>query len=138
MVKKIEIERKPAVALFTTEVGRCFVRRDLLPKAHIHLLSEPYRVRLGKKRIEIREVGLVLGKIDGLDFDVEADVVDVLDPADGQRLDAIIGSFEMNRWEIRIDPASGTLDLEGLRRREFTEYWEPLPQRPEAIPPVRR
>jgi len=28
----------------------------------------------------------------------------------------------MEQWEIRLDPQNGTLDLEGLRRREFVEY----------------
>jgi len=28
----------------------------------------------------------------------------------------------MEQWEIRLDPRTGTLDLEGLRRREFTEF----------------
>jgi hypothetical protein len=138
LVKEIEIEGRAAVALFDTAVGRSYVRRDLIANAPTCVLTEPYRIRFGEKRIEIREVCLAFGEIDGLDFDFEAEVIDDLDPADGQRLDAIIGSFVMNRWEIRIDPESGGLDLEGLRRREFTEYWEPLPQRPEAIPPVRR
>jgi hypothetical protein len=31
----------------------------------------------------------------------------------------------MERWEIRLDPKTGALDLEGLRRREFTEYLVP-------------
>ena len=37
-------------------------------------------------------------------------------------LDAIIGALTMERWEIKLDPRSGSLDLEGLRRREFTEF----------------
>jgi hypothetical protein len=28
----------------------------------------------------------------------------------------------LDRFEIRLDPKSGTLDLEGLRRREFIEF----------------
>jgi hypothetical protein len=33
-----------------------------------------------------------------------------------------IGARTMEQWEIRPDPKSGILDLEGLKRREFTEY----------------
>jgi hypothetical protein len=29
----------------------------------------------------------------------------------------------MEAWEITVNPREGTLGLEGLRRREFTEYW---------------
>jgi hypothetical protein len=28
----------------------------------------------------------------------------------------------MEQWEIKLDLRTGTLDLDGLRRREFTEY----------------
>jgi hypothetical protein len=42
--------------------------------------------------------------------------------ADGHELDAIIGALTMERWEIKLDRKSGSLDLEGLRRREFTEF----------------
>jgi hypothetical protein len=28
----------------------------------------------------------------------------------------------LERWEIKLDPKTGTLDLEGLKRREFTEF----------------
>jgi hypothetical protein len=30
----------------------------------------------------------------------------------------------MEKWEIRLDPKKQELDLEGLRRREFTEFPE--------------
>ena len=45
-----------------------------------------------------------------------------LGEVDGQRLDAIIGNRTMEQWEIRLDPSTGELDLEGLRRREFKEW----------------
>ena len=43
----------------------------------------------------------------------------------GQRaveLDAIIVAQTMGQWEIKVDPRTGGLDLEELRRREFTEF----------------
>lgn len=48
--------------------------------------------------------------------------VEEIGQADGRELDALIGALTMERWEIKIDPREGTLDLEGLRRREFTEF----------------
>jgi len=29
---------------------------------------------------------------------------------------------EWIQWEIKLDPRTGTLDLEGLRRREFIKF----------------
>jgi hypothetical protein len=42
-------------------------------------------------------------------------------PGAGRGLDALIGTPTMEQCEIKLDPTSGTLDLDGLRRREFTE-----------------
>jgi len=48
--------------------------------------------------------------------------IDEIGRADGHELDAIIGALTMEKWEIKIDPAKHELDLEGLRRREFTGF----------------
>jgi len=55
-------------------------------------------------------------------FLTDAVPVAELGEADGHRLDAIIGARTMEQWEIRLDPSTGELDLEGLRRREFKEW----------------
>jgi len=57
-----------------------------------------------------------------LDFFGDAVPVDEIGTADGSELDALIGALTMERWKIKLDPKTGTLDLEGLRRREFTEF----------------
>ena len=62
------------------------------------------------------------GRIEGLAFDADAVPVAELGRADGHELDVLIGVLTMERWEIKLDPKSGTLDLEGLRRREFIEF----------------
>jgi hypothetical protein len=85
-------------------------------------LSKPARVGLGGPHIDINEFCLFNGAIDGLAFSGDAVPVADLGAADGHKLDAIVGALTMERWEIKLDPKSGTLDLEGLRRREFTEY----------------
>jgi len=45
---------------------------------------------------------------------------------DGKEVTVIIGALTMEKWEIKLDPKTGELDLTGLRRREFTEYNEVL------------
>ena len=64
----------------------------------------------------------VRGAIKGLAFLTDAVVVDDVGRADGHVLDAIVGARSMEQWEITVDPRTGTIDLEGLRRREFTEF----------------
>ena len=85
-------------------------------------MSPPITVALGGQEIEIREVCLVEGKIEGLPFLTDAAPVAELGEADGHRLDAIIGAQTIKQWEISLDPSTGELDLEGLRWREFKEW----------------
>lgn len=122
IVKTIEIAGQPAVAMFDTGAVYTYVRSPLLQGAPTMVVSQPAHVILGGQDIHIRELCLIEGKIEGLDFFADAVPVQDLGHAEGQQLDALIGALTMERWEIRLDPRNGTLDLEGLRRREFTEF----------------
>ncbi|HIE29533.1 TPA: hypothetical protein EYP66_19865 [Candidatus Poribacteria bacterium] len=124
IIKEIEIEGQTAVALFDTGAVFTYVKQPLLANAVRKSLAAPFHVALGGKTIDVRELYLVDGKIEGLEFDTDAVSVDELGKANGHELDAIIGVLTMERWEIRLDPKTETLDLEGLRRREFTEFQE--------------
>jgi hypothetical protein len=122
IIKPIEIEEQPAVALFDTGALYTYVRSTLVKDAARTAVPIPPHVALGGKSIEIRELCFVRGKIEGLDFVSEGVPVDELGKADGHELDVLIGARTMEQWEIRLDPRTGTLDLEGLKRREFTEF----------------
>jgi hypothetical protein len=122
IIKEIEIEGQRAVALFDTGAVYTYIRESLVAQSPRAEVVRPVRVALGGQSIEIREQCLVNGKIEGLDFFADAVPVSDLGKADGHSLDAIIGATTLEKWEIKIDPKSGTLDLDGLRRREFTEY----------------
>jgi hypothetical protein len=98
------------------------VRREYLAGVPLRLVARPYDVSLGGRTFEVRERALINGKIDGLDFDTTAVPVDSLGHADGHDLDAIIGAITMEHWEITVDPKNASLGLEGLQRREFTDY----------------
>lgn len=85
-------------------------------------MTRPVHVSLGGREIDIRELCLFEGKIEGLDFFGDAVPIEEIGHADGYELDVIIGARTMEQWEIKLDPRTGTLDLEGLRQREFTEF----------------
>jgi predicted aspartyl protease len=122
IIKKIEIEGQTAVALFDTGAVFTYVKQHLLADAVRKPLTKPFHVAFGGKTIDVRDLCLIGGKIEGLEFDTDVVPVDELGRADGQELDVIIGVLTMERWEIRLDPKTGVLDLEGLKRREFTEF----------------
>ncbi len=122
IIKEIEIEGQRAVALFDTGATYTYVREALVAGAPRNPVKTPVRVVLGGQSIEVREVRVFNGKIEGLDFFADAVPVADLGHGDGHALDAIIGARTMEQWELRLDPKTGALDLEGLRRREFIEY----------------
>jgi hypothetical protein len=124
VIKTIEIEGQPVKALFDTGVFHSYVLRRYLAGVPDRMVpvATPYEVALGGETIKIRERALVNGEIEGLDFDTSVLPVDSLGKANGHELDAIIGASTMEPWEITVNPKDGTLGLEGLKRREFTEY----------------
>ncbi len=122
IIKEIEIEGQRAVALFDTGAMYTYVREGLLTQSPRHSVKAPVRVMLGGQSIQIREQCFVNGRIEGLDFFTDTVPVADLGRADGHALDAIIGAMTLEQWEIKLDPKTGALDVEGLRRREFTEY----------------
>jgi len=122
IIKIIEIEGQQAVALFDTGAIYTYVRSPLVREAPRRAMIPPARVGLGGKDVEIKELCLIQGKIEGLDFLTDAVPVEEIGQADGHELDVLVGALTMERWEIRLDPKTGTLDLEGLKRREFTEF----------------
>ena len=122
IIKTIEIEGQPAVALFDTGAVFTYVRSSCIARAPRQTVARPVRVALGGQNIEITEQCLLNGKIEGLDFFTDGVPVADLGNADGHRLDAIIGATTMEKWVIRLDPSTGALDLDGLRRRELIEY----------------
>ena len=122
IIKTIEIEGQQAVTLFDSGALYTYVRSTLARDVPRIEVPTPPRVAMGGKIIEVQELRFIRGKIEGLDFVTEVVPVEELGKADGYELDALIGARTVEQWEIRLDPRSGTLDLEGLRRREFTEF----------------
>jgi hypothetical protein len=122
VIKTIEIEGQPVKALFDTGAFHSYVLRRYLGSVPMRAVGKPYEVALGGETIEIRERALVNGKIEGLDFDTSVVPVESLRRANGHDLGAIIGASTMQPWEITVNSNDGTLGLEGLRRRKFTEY----------------
>jgi len=122
IIKTIEIEGQPVKALFDTGAFHTYLLRKCLQNVPTLRVTKPYEVALGGETIRITERAMVNGKIEGLDFDTYVVPVDSLGKANGHDLDAIIGAITMEAWEITVNPKDSSLGLDGLKRREFTEY----------------
>ncbi|MCD6256205.1 MAG: retroviral-like aspartic protease [Deltaproteobacteria bacterium] len=121
ILKEIEVNGKKLTALFDTGSTRSYIRERVAPSNRI-VLKRPLRVGMGGKRREIKEVCIVEGEIEGLGFYFESCIIEDFGMVNGKELDIIIGATTMEEWEIRLDPKNESLDLSGLRRREFTEF----------------
>ena len=124
IVKKVEIEGQETTALFDTSALHTYIVRFLLKEVPLRQVLEPYRVALGGKRIEVKQYCSVNGKIEGFGFHTAAIPVDEIGKINGQTINVLIGALTMEEWEIIPNPKDGTLDLSGLKRREFTEFFE--------------
>jgi len=122
IVKKIEIEGRKVKALFDTGSLHSYISRRFLEGVPIRILSMPYKVALGGKIIKVKEFCSVEGKIEGLVFHTEVIPIEKVGKVDGKIVDVLIGALTMEEWEIIPNPKDGTLDLSGLKRREFTEF----------------
>jgi hypothetical protein len=121
IIKTIEIEGQEATALFDSGAVYTYVRERLVSGVHTRAVPAT-KVGLGGREIQIRRYCLVEGKIEGLEFFTDAVPVDEIGHADGHDLDVLVGARTLEQWQIGLHPATDTLDLEGLRRREFTEF----------------
>ncbi len=134
IVKAVEIEGKRAEALFDTGSFHTYVTRRLLEGVPMRPVLRPYKVALGGKTIEVKEHCLINGKIEGLDFSTYGVPIDEQFICHSEHFGFaqcklreesfgfLIGASTMEEWKIIPNPKDGTLDLSGLKRREFTEY----------------
>ncbi|MEO0094314.1 MAG: hypothetical protein ABIL66_00270 [candidate division WOR-3 bacterium] len=120
-IKEIDINCKRLHALFDTGSMNTYITKRHAPFEK-HILKYPFYVGLGGETREIKETCIIEGRIEGLGFSTDADIIDDIGAIDGTQIDIIIGARTMERWEIKLDPKTGELDLSGLKRREFTEY----------------
>jgi hypothetical protein len=122
IVKTIEVEGKEVVALFDTGAIHTYIQRYLAEGVPKRSILKRFKVVLGAREIEVDEFCLIHGKIEGLDFDTKAIPVDEIGKVNGKDIGILIGSLTMEEWEIIPNPKDATLDLSGLKRREFTEF----------------
>ena len=120
IVKQIDVDGRSLNALFDTGSLRSYVRAEFRPPATRRV--SPISVGLGGTVRELDERSDFTARIDDLEFDMTAYIVEELGETEHGRLDALVGALTMEEWDIKLDPRQGELDLSALRKREFTEY----------------
>lgn len=120
IVYEIEVADKKIKALFDTGSLRSYILSKFRPPTARKV--SPIRVALGGRTIMLDERCDLTARIDGLEFDFTAYLIEEIAETEYGPIDAIIGALTMEEWLIKLDPQNKTLDLSGLRRREFTEF----------------
>ena len=120
IVKEIDVEGRSLNALFDTGSVRSYVRAEFRPAVTRRV--RPITVGLGGTVRELDERTDFTARIDDVEFDITAYIVDELGETEHGRLDVLVGALAMEEWYIKLDPQKGELDLSALRKREFTEY----------------
>ncbi|NVM30411.1 MAG: hypothetical protein HWN65_16310 [Candidatus Helarchaeota archaeon] len=127
IIKTITIKKDPAsqgnevAAVFDTGAERSYVKRSVLPLGVHCIPIVSFTSGLGGARREIREVCPLNGEIQGLPFNINAHPVEDIGIIDGEDIGVLVGATTMEQWDIKVHPKDQTLDLTGLRRREFIE-----------------
>ncbi|HYX29975.1 MAG TPA: hypothetical protein VE863_15645 [Pyrinomonadaceae bacterium] len=68
IIKTIEVEGHPTVAVFDSGATLTYVRSSIISEAPLTKIRKPAHVVLGGQEIDITELRIIQGKIDGLDF----------------------------------------------------------------------
>jgi len=119
IIKEIQVSGRKLTALFDTGSTNTYIIEGVSPSNRV-ILKHPVWIGLGGERREIKEMCIIEGEIEGLNFFTDSYLIEDLGTINGKQLDMIIGATTMERWQL--DPRTGELDLTGLRKREFTEY----------------
>ena len=120
IVKEIGVEGRQLRALFDSGSLRSYITVESRPSATRK--GRPISVGLGGTVRQLDERCDFTAKIDDLEFDMTAYVVQELGETEHGRLDVLVGALTMEEWYIKLDPQKGELDLSGLRKGEFTEF----------------
>lgn len=121
IVREIEVNGQKLKALFDSGSLRSYIREVFSPGITHRVL--PLRVGLGGRERILEERCDVIAKLERLEFAFNAYVVDDVGETEHRPVDVLIGALCMEEWYMKLDPRTGELDLSGLRRREFTEFW---------------
>jgi len=121
IVSQVRIMSMDVWALFDTGSQRSYVVGELVREAPKVRLEKPYTVGIGGRSIVVQEECILEIEVNGYSMTLKAGIIDKPFIIEGKKVGVIVGATAMEEWEITIDMKRKKLNLEGLKRREFTE-----------------
>lgn len=125
IVKDIIVDGKIRQAIFDSGSVVSYVTEKALPESAVCINVSPITSRVAGSTHQLTKRCFIPSKLDGKDFDFDAFVIDKLGKVQEKGdvdLDFLIGAATMEEWSISINPKEQTVDLRGLKRREFLSF----------------
>jgi len=125
IIKDLVVDGKTRKAIFDTGSVVSYVTEKALPKDAVCINITPMTSRLAGTTHRLTRRCFISGKIEGREFDLDAFIIDNLgnvQEKDNVELDFLIGATTMEEWAININPKDQTIDLRGLKKREFLSF----------------
>jgi len=122
----IIIDGKKRNTLFDTGSHVTYIVPEAVPdSASCKKLSKPITLRLGGKMHKLSTICLIEGELEGHPFIFEALIADKgigKIPESDREIDIVFGAYQMQFWDIKLDPRAEKLDVSGLKNREFISF----------------
>jgi len=125
IIKDIIVDGKVRKALFYTGSVVSYVSEKALPKDAVCIDITPIMARLAGTIHQLTQRCFISGTIDGHTFELDAFVIDNFDNVQERNnveIDLLIGATTIEEWAVNINPKDQTLDLQGLKKREFLSF----------------
>ena|SRR4030043_1536327 len=125
IVKDILVEGKTKKAIFDSGSVVSYVTEKALPKSAVCINIPPITSRVAGSTHQLTRRCFIPSKLDGKDFEFDAFVINELGKVQEKgdiELDFLIGAATMEEWAININPKEQTVDLRGLKKREFLSF----------------
>ena len=125
IIKDLIIDGQTRKAIFDTGSVVSYVTEKALPKDAVSIDITPITSRLAGATHRLTKRCFISGTIEGRAFDLDAFVIDKLGSVQEKgnvELDFLIGATTMEEWAVNINPKDQTLDLQGLKKREFLSF----------------
>ncbi len=125
LLQDVTIEGKNKKAIFDTGSVVSYITKDALPDCAVCIDVHPIEARLAGKTHRLTKRCFIPSKINGQKFEFDAFIIDTLGKIQEKgniELDILIGAATMEEWAINLNPKDQTIDLSGLKRREFLSF----------------
>ena len=122
IIKDLEINGIKRKAIFDTGSVQSFITEKALPEDAVCIPIESITARIGGLPHEIKKRCLIPSKLENINFEFDAFLIDNLGKAQEKGdvdIDIVIGAATMEEWGINLYPTEQKLDLHGLIKRQF-------------------